>query len=322
MRKIEKVRYGIDPDARLIRMRQVLDGEFVIDKNNALSYRVKKPLPSSCPSQIRLSGNWALDKEHNLVLALDSENNRISGDRLTLEGEIIDASANELAFSVRTRDIKGQSHFYLLKLGGKWQADRYNRLSFLVAREKERADTLTLAGAWEVNKRNQLVYTFTKLNPNKKERLTRTLTFKGYWDISEKNRITYVLNKTLGSGFNFRVGLGKPAKRGLEYEVGIGMAPRKKRVALSGSWKVNPRLGLVFEMPCEEGKIRALVFGAECRPGKGTDLEFRLRNELNKDLGVSLRLSKAILGDSGTAFVEALKERGNISIFAGMGFRW
>jgi hypothetical protein len=37
---------------------------------------------------------------------------------------------------------------------------------------------------------------------------------------------------------------------------------------------------------------------------------------------MTLRLNKEILKDSGTAFVEALRERGNISILAGIGFSW
>jgi len=35
-----------------------------------------------------------------------------------------------------------------------------------------------------------------------------------------------------------------------------------------------------------------------------------------------LRLSKKILGESGDIFIEALKERKEASIFAGIGFRW
>jgi hypothetical protein len=303
-------------------MRRVVDGEFFTDNNNTLTYRVKQPIPSSFPSQIRLSGKWSLDKKHNLVLTLDKENNQISGEKLTLQGEIVDASSNELAFSVVAKDSYGKSRFYLLKLAGKWQADTHNRLIFLLSKGKDPYDQLTFSGIWEVNKNNQVIYTYTKTALKKKEKLTRELTFKGYWDISEKNRITYLLNETLGSGFDFRVGLGKPARRGLEYEVAIGLVPRKKRITLSGSWRLNPKLGLIFEMPYEEGKIRTLVFGAECRLSKNANLEFRLRNELHKDLRMTLRLNKEILKDSGTAFVEALRERGNISILAGIGFSW
>jgi len=173
-----------------------------------------------------------------------------------------------------------------------------------------------------VNRKNELIYTYTKTYLKRKEKLTRCLTFKGYWDINEKNRISYVLNKELDSGFDFEASFGKPAKRGMEYEIGIGVKPKIKKILLFGSWKVNEKLGLIFEMPYEEGNIRSIVFGAECRLTKGTQIEFRLKDYLHQDLGISLRLTKAVFRDSGTAFLEALREKGEISIFFGIGFRW
>jgi hypothetical protein len=210
----------------------------------------------------------------------------------------------------------------LLKLSGKWQADKYNRLSFLIQRERGDPDVLTFTGSWEVNKKNELTYTYTKSYLKKKDKIKHCIIFKGCWDIREKLRLSYVLSKELDSGFEFQVSAGKPASRGMEYSLGIGVTPKNKRIKLIGSWKVNPRLGLVFEMPYEKGRVRALVFGADCQLAQGTNLEFKLRNNLNKDLGISLRLSKSVLGDSGKAFVEAVKERGNISIFAGVGLKW
>jgi len=322
MRRSEKLRYSLDPASKALRMRSIAESEYSIDKNNSLTCRLRKPVPSDLPSQLKLTGKWSLDKEHNLKLSLDRETGLVTGDKLTLQSEIIDAKANELTFTVRTRDSKGQSHLSLLRLSGIWQADLYNRLTFLVERGTDRYDTLTFSAGWEVNKNNQLVYTYTKTGLKRKVKLTRTLTLKGSWDITQKNRVTYVLNKELGSGFDFKVGLGRPAKRGLMYEVGIGAAHPKKKFLIFGSWKVNDRLGLVFELPYEKGKLDSIVFGADCRIAEGTTLEFRLRNELHRDLGLSLRLSKSILGDSGNAFLEALKEKGNIAILAGVGIRW
>ncbi|MBM3250374.1 MAG: hypothetical protein FJZ09_06000 [Candidatus Omnitrophica bacterium] len=322
MRKSSKVMFEVDRSGRFSCLRKTVDGEFKVNKNNLLFYRLKKPIPANSPSQLKLTGKWSLNKEHNLIFSLDKENNLVSGGKFTLEGEIIDVKANELAFCLRTKDSRGMSHLSLLRLNGRWQADKYNCLNFMVSRESEEPDALTFTGSWEVNKRNELIYTYTKAWLKKKEKLTRTLTFKGYWDIREKCRLSYVLSKESDSGFDFRVSIGKPAKRGMEYVAGIGITPKRKRISLSGSWRLNPRLGLTFEMPCEEGRVRAIIFGAECRLAKGADLEFKLRNELDRDLGISLRLSKAVLGDSGRAFLETLKERGNISIFAGAGVRW
>ncbi len=322
MKKKEKVSYEIEPSGKISFMRTVVDGEFSIDKNNILTYRLKRPIPASAPQQFKLSGNWALNEDHNLVFKLNKDNYSTSADKLTLETEIIDAKANELVLSITTKDSRSQAHFYTLKLGGKWQADKYNRLSFLITKDKGQYDTLTFSSSWEVNKQNQLLYTYLKSGLKRKEKLSRTITFKGYWDITEKNRVSYVLNKEIDSGFDFKVSLGKPAKRGLEYEIGIGAAPIKKKFILSGSWKINEKLGLLFEMPYEEGKIRSIVFGTTCRLGKGTNLEFRLRNNLHKDLGIDLRLSKTIFKGSGEAFLKALKDEKEISCFAGAGMRW
>ncbi len=321
MRKKETVEYSIDPSGRLKIMRVVLDGEFDIDKTNTLTYRIKQPVPSGTPQQLRLSGKWSLDNEHNLVLALDKENNPSAG-KLTLAGEIIDARADELAFSITSKDFAGRTHLSMLKLSGKWQVDTYNRLSFLIAKENDLYDTLTLVGAWEVNKQNQIIYTYTKAGLKRKEKITHSITFKGYWDITEKNRVSYVLNNELDSGFNFQVSLGKPAKRGLEYELGIGLKPEKKKLLLFGSWRIFERLGLLFEMPYEEGKIRSIIFGAECRIANGTNLELRLRNNLHKELGINLKLSKSILNGCGDAFLQALKEGQKVTVRAGLGFRW
>ncbi|MCX5704737.1 MAG: hypothetical protein NTZ92_01555 [Candidatus Omnitrophica bacterium] len=321
MRKNETVEYGIDPSGRLKIMRVALDGEFDIDRTNALTYRVKQPLPSGVPQQLRLSGKWSLDNGHNLALTLDRENNP-SADKLTLAGEIIDARADELAFSITSKDSTGRTHLSILKLSGKWQVDAYNRLSFLIAKENDLYDTLILVGAWEVNKQNQIIYTYTKTGLKRKEKIAHSITFKGYWDITEKNRVSYVLNKELDSGFNFQVSLGKPAKRGLEYELGIGLKPEKKKLLLFGSWRIFEKLGLLFEMPYEEGKIRSIVFGAECRIANRTNLELKLRNNLHKELGINLKLNKSILNGCGDIFLQALKDGKDVTVKAGIGFKW
>jgi len=292
MRKTEKISYELDTYNRLVRYSQVLDGAFKIDKNNALIYHVKRTKDSSIPRQIKLSGDYALDKEHNLILTLNKDNSQRAGNQLTIKGELIDAKDNELLFAVATKDSATKTHVYTLKLSGKWQADKYNRFTFLATKQKGSPDEITLQGSWEVNKQNEIIYTYKKTYLKRKEKLERSLTLKGYWDITHKNRISYVLNKEINSRFDFKISLAKPISRGMQYEIGIGAAPSKKTMALFGKWKVNKRLGLSFEMPCREGKIRSLKLGATYK-----------------------------LGD-GEAFIEALKSGKEISFFVGGGFRW
>ena len=333
MKKTEKIRYEIDPHNRLIyeksqeksevpRFRTVLDGEFEIDENNCVTYHVKKSQVSDIPQQVKLRGKWALDDEHNLVLTLDKWGNQIAGNKLTVESELIDAKGNMLSFAVTSKDSENNTHIYILKLSGRWQADEYNQLTFNIEREKGITDRITLQGAWEVNEQNEIIYTYEKSTRGKEEKITKTITFKGYWEIAGKNRIIYVLNKEINSEFDFRVSVGKPAERGLQYELGVGVTPTKKTITLFGSWKVNKNLGLLFEMPYAEGKIQSIVFGGWGKLDKDYRLDLRLQNKTGEDSGIDIKLSRSILEAQGEAFIRLLRAKEEVSIVAGVGFRW
>lgn len=333
MKTRQKISYEIDPHNRLIykktgrvsqarKYRHILEGEFEVNDKNALTYHVKKPQDSDIPQQVKLSGNYSLNKNHNLILTLDKWNNQIEGNKLAIKGELLDAKSNELAFSVMTMDSDGKTNTYVLKLAGGWQADRYNRLKFNVTKENGLTDALILQGAWEVNKQNEIIYTHTKSHLKTKEKITDTITFKGYWDVTERHRITYILNKEINSRFDFKVGLGRPAQRGLQYQVGIGSSPSRKILALFGEWKVNEKLGLLFEMPYEKGAPKGILFGAACKLSDKYNLEFKLKNARQENLGINLILSRKILKDQGEAFIRALEENKEISLLTGIGFRW
>lgn len=333
MRKTEKIRYEIDPHNRLIYektgeesevpgFRTVLDGTFEIDENNSVIYHVKKSQGSDIPQQVKLRGKLALDDEHNLTLTLDKWGNQIAGNKLTVESELIDAKDNMLSFAVTSKDSENNTHIYIVKLGGRWQADEYNRLSFNIEKETGITDRITLRGAWEVNQQNEIIYTYEKSTRGKEEKITKTITLKGYWDIMEKHRIIYVLNKEINSEFDFKVSVGKPAERGLQYEIGVGATPCNKTITLFGSWKVNKNLGLLFEMPYAEGKIRSVILGGWGKLDKNYKLELRLQNKIGEDLGIDVKLSRNILEGQGEAFIRALRSQKEVFIVAGVGFRW
>ena len=302
--------------------RTVLDGTFEIDENNNVTYHVKKSQGTDIPQQVKLRGNWALDNEHNLVLTLDKWGNQIAGNKLTVESELIDAKDNRLSFAVTSKDSENNTHIYIVKLGGRWQADEYNRLTFNIEKEAGVTDRITMRGAWEVNQQNELIYTYEKSSRGKEEKITKTITFKGYWEIAGKHRILYVLNKEIGSEFDFKVSIGKPAERGLQYELGVGATPSKKTIMLFGSWKINKKVGLLFEMPYAEGEINAVIFGAWGKLDKNLNLEMRLENKIGEDLGIDVKLSRRILEGQGEAFIRALRSQKEVSIVAGVGFRW
>ena len=333
MKKTEKTKYEIDPLNRLVlketdkksklpKFRKILDGKIKIDKDNTFTYRINKSQDSTIPQQIKLSGKWSLDKDHNLVLTLDKQHKQCAGDKIKIKGEIIDAKANKLVFSVTTKNASNQIQIYILELGGTWQADKYNRLSFNVKREKGKADKLTMVGKWDIGKQNQIIYTYVTVQTKKKRKITNTIMLKGYWDITEKYRILYVLNKQINSQFDFKVSLGKPLKRGLEYEIGIGSTPSKKKITLFGAWKINKKLGVIFEMPYKKGKLKSVVFGASCKFGDGYNVDFRLKNKLGKDLGIDIKFSKKILKDQGEIFLRGITSGKEKQIVLGAGWRW
>lgn len=329
----EKITYEIDPHNRLIArktnkasgvrgFREVLDGRFQIGEDNALTYHIKKSADFDTPQQVKLSGNYSLDDDHNLVLTLNKWNNQIEGNKLIIKSQLLDAKDNELAFSVGARDSSGKASIHILKLGGVWQADKRNRLTFNVEKESGAADNLALEGVWEITGNNEITYTRTRSRIKTKEQIANTITFKGYWDIDKKNRISYVLNKRLNSLFDFEVGFISAAEQGLEYQIAIGVVPKTKRLTLHGEWKLNERLGLLFEMPYEGQRIQSISFGAACKLGENNTVEFKLKNIQNKDLDIDLKLSRKILKDQGEAFVRALKDGRELSLLAGIGFRW
>jgi hypothetical protein len=332
-KKTEKLRYEVDPHNRLVcektgkesevpGFRTVLDGEFEIDENNNVTYHVKKSQASEVPQQVKLRGKWALDNEHNLVLTLDKWGNQIAGNKLTVESELIDAKGDKLSFAVTSKDSENNTHIYIVKLGGIWQADEHNRLMFNVEKEAGVTDRIILRGAWEVNKQNEIMYTYEKSARGKEEKITKIITFKGYWDITGKHRIIYVLNKEIGSEFDFKVSVGKPAARGLEYEIGVGATPSKKTITLFGNWKVNKKLGLLFEMPYADGKVHSVILGGWGKLDKNHRLELRLENKTGEDLGIDVKLSRRILEGQGEAFIRMLRSQREVSIVAGVGFKW
>jgi hypothetical protein len=321
-----KVKYEIDPHNRLTvlgpnRFRTVLDGTFKLSDGNSLVYRVRKSDNIDTPQQIKFSGNWSLDEEHNLILTLDKWNNQCEGDKLVLKGDLIDANSDELIFSFETKDDgsvrssapNNDAQIYILKFSGAWQADQYNRLTFNVEKEKGGSDQLTLQGIWEINKQNEIIYTCTQKN---------IITLKGYWDISQKNRLSYVLNKDLNSQFDFNVAFERAQNESMSYTIGVGYTPKNKSVTLSGQWKLDKNLGLLFEVAYADGRAERMVFGADCRLADGSLLELKLKNNRGEDLGIEASLDKRIFAGQGEAFIKALASKREIFIGAGVGFKF
>ena len=336
---MKRIRYEIDPHNRLIakggrrtgfpKFRKVLDGRFKTAANNSLTYHVKAPLSKdeTIPHQVRLKGRWSLTDSHDLELVLDKSERETFGDRIILQGEILDAKANSLLFAVTTKTKEGAQSTYTLNLEGSWKADENNRLTFQAKREKDERDILTFGGAWQINKNHEILYQYEKADLIRKRKRVHALAFKGHWDIEDKLRISYVLDRNTESAFDFRASAGVFKEGYIKYELGIGLArrpkPVKRTIALFGAWKIKKDTGLLFEIEYERAAARAIVFGAEAKLTNKDTILFRLKNDIeNKDIGVELELSHKILKGDGEAFLRLLKSRPETAIYAGAAWRW
>ena len=332
-----KITYEVDPYNRLIindsqkqsslsRFRQVLDGRFKINSDNSVAYLVKSPMPNDqeMPYQVKLDGKWSLDKDHNLCLSLNKLGRETLGDKLTLKGEIIDTSKNSLAFSLTTHTKDNMQSIYILKLKGAWQADKNNRLTFRVQKEKGSYDILTFKGTWEISKQHQIIYQYEKAQLIRKRKQIHTLTFQGYWDIKDKGRISYVLDARTDSVFNFKTSAGIFKDKYIKYELGIGVgkAQALRTITLCGKWKIKKNIGLIFEVEYENKKIYAITFGGEAKLSSKDSIIFSLKNDQDKNISAQLQLSRKILNGDGLSFLRFLKSKDEAAVTVGAGFRW
>lgn len=112
----------------------------------------------------------------------------------------------------------------------------------------------------------------------------------------------------------------------IKYELGIGVSykkqPIKQEITFYGKWMVLKNIGLVFEVTQEGKQIQQIIFGAQARLTDKGIVSFTLRNSLNKDIGVELELERDILKGDGQAFLRILKEKKELAILVGVGWRW
>jgi len=335
---VERIKYELDPFNRLIAkktgdksqvraFRKVIDGTFKIDKNNTLKYHAKIPskIGSQLPHQIKLNGQWSLTKDHKLCLTLNKRGRGVS-DQLTFESQILDVKKNSIVFAITTRSKNNITKTYILDLKGKWQADKNNRLTFGVKREGGKHNLLTFDGKWETNKNHQLIYKYVTGKLVRKEKQLRTLTFKGHWEINDKTHITYLVGHRSDSVLKFKTGVGIFKDKSISYEVGVGLSkgkvPVKQTVTLYGNWKIKGRGKLVFEVEYEKGKLYAISFNAEAKLTDKNSVKFKLKNELNQNLGAQIELIRSILKGNGEVFIRFLGSRKEKTVLIGAGVRW
>ncbi len=293
-----KIRYEVDPQNRLVvsgpgRSRTVLDGDFRVSGRNRLSYHVKKSDNIRIPQEIKFSGKWSLGQGQNLTFMLDKWNNQCEGEKLVLKSGLLSAKSDELAFLLETKNSSLKRRVYILKLDGKWQADRYNRLSFNVETNSGSADKLVFLGAWSINKKNEIVYRRTKKSLKTKEKTDDTIILRGHWDITSKDRLSYTLEGDPSVRLDFKVSFQKALKDSLRYGISVGRSAAKTTITVFGKWSLKKGLGLTFEVSSS---------------GAGPCIK--------------AELAKKFLNGAGEGYIKTLVSRQEASILGGLGVRW
>lgn len=337
---MNKIRYEIDPYNKFIvtgsdkksglpEFRKVADGSFKLDENNELSYHLKAPYAQDedMPRQIKIKGSWSLTKDHNLRVTLDASARETFGDQITLEGEILDVNKNSLLFAVTTTTKDGVQSNYVLNLYGRWRADADNRISFHVRRESGRFDILFFSGAWELGDNYQIVYQYEKASLVRKKRESRVLAFKGFWDIKDAFRISYLLAGDSDFSLDFKASASVFKDDYIKYELGMGLSvdqtPAKRTITLFGRWNVKKDSCLTFEVKCQNNKINGIEFGAQARLTDSETVSFKLKDSISdKDMGITLELSRKMLAGDGEAFIRFLKSNKESAVYLGAACRW
>ncbi len=322
----EKVSYEISPDNRLIirkgdllGRRQVVDGTFTSAGGGRLVYQVKVPPAErrrmGVPARISLSGQWSLTENHDLRFSLD-ETGESAGGKLVISGDIVGTEKGELTFAVATASAGSRRSVYLLHLGGCWQADERNRLCFRVGREEE-TGVLTFEAAWEVNRRQQIVYRYRKSGPGRKKDGEREIVFAGTWDAGGRKRLGYWLDLKRRSGFEFRAEMeplkvnGREGQVGFRLEIGLSRrnAPVRRQVTLVGKWNFGAKGGVYFELaPSSPGLPARLLVGGNRRMKGEREIEFDLSNGRGRIVAAGVVLKKKFFRDEALLYLKLRKE--------------
>jgi hypothetical protein len=306
-------------------------GEFSIDQKNRLLYWLNEPdswrREYGLPKKVIFKGSWNLTRNHDLVLVLDRTEEQLQGDVLNIKGNIISTDRDALAFEIKTYDQNGLLHIRILRLSVIWLTDETNRLSLLV--KKSPPDIITLEGKWEINKAQQVTYTYEKTDLKTKDKTLKTLAFEGFWQISSANKLTYILKHSSESKFDFRVQIETPTiypqKGVIKYRIGIGLkglSPQgtvPKIISLYGDWKFSRNLGLSYQMDYGRGDIHEIQFAAEVNFDKRNSIIFALKNQKGEPLGISVTFEHRFLQRlDGRAYLRLKKLKEASGIEAGI----
>ncbi len=207
---------------------------------------------------------WRLTPEHELQVGV-----REAGSRWRwrhLNATLTSTSAHALTIALQQRGQDGRLTSQRVALSGRWQADRHNRLTFLVAKADGTVDRLTFAGAWESDGQ-ELRYQYARRDGTERIIGRHALAFAGAWELSRATRLIYRLEGATDSAFVFRAAVRTPSLNARDgrivYDVGVELSQHRRvrrRVTLFGVWKLHRDLSVSFEASRPRGRRLSLRF--------------------------------------------------------------
>ncbi len=279
--------------------------KFTIDASNSLV--ITQSFKKKHTKKVVIDGTWTLTPEHDLRFHVLGSDPSDSAKTLIFSGSIENIGGNKLSF--RIRDCEGLSGFKTstVQLTGRWQADKDNRITFHVAKNKGIYDVLRFQGAWQVSRKNEIIYKYKEIARKKRVKKENTLTFKGHWEL-KRNKLVYSLQGALNSFFEFKAALRSKSLRasdgvikylvGIKYSSGKSKRNRKQVVAIHGTWKFGKNLKLGYEVEYSWKNKRTIFFQISELFAKGNVLTLSLRNSAAEPLGLKLTFRKAFKDDA------------------------
>lgn len=306
-------------------------GTFGLDRRNRLTYTISCPAPWRrrivSPNTIVFNGSWGIDSGRKLVYTLHQTKNQYAGERLHLNADLVQTDERSLVFSVASRQEGSGYSVRLLKFQGEWQAQKDERLNFLIQRSGETQEKLTFSGRWQV-RNNELTYACRCLASSGKRKEEHTLAFKGYWSLGDDRRLSYMLRA--GSRLcAFELVFGhyyiRTDRNQLQFRLGAGVTAgpgRKRVVTFTGEWRLAGRTAISF---CLEGGLAAqpgLRFGLGRFLLKDKRVTAELQTTAGKPLGVSLEFEQQFLEQNARWLLKLSQEAGRPALSAGVKILW
>jgi hypothetical protein len=333
----QKARFSIDPNNRL-RITAGSNsiapaGSFSIGPAQRLIYTLHespawRKANGGIPAKLTFDGDWRLTPDYNLELVRAAFGGSTRKERLVLRCNSLINKSDSLVFELVGSHGQQRDRLQSISLKGKWQADEQNRLVFY-ASGKPADSVIVLRGDWELNKNQQVVYSFEKAELKTKTKKTHELLFAGFWKLDSRNRLSYSLSGSTRSSFSFRAQLESPnlypADNMIKYRIGIGLArqagEKQKTISLYGVWKLGRRYSPAFEMQYADGCIRRMEFGSKVSINKNNEIMLALATRKHEPLGITLTYTRKFNEKlDARAFVRLRKSSRENAVEAGISF--